>query len=149
MNTAPNKSSHHPDESERLTFRSMNAADEALYCSLYMDPEVMRHVMKPLTREHAKASFRRALESMQQVPFERRNVVITEKATGQPIGLSGVHVTDAKRKEAEVGTLLKTGVHAQHFGVELSKALITQAFARPQIDVLIAHSSIHHSAVDA
>jgi RimJ/RimL family protein N-acetyltransferase/precorrin-3B methylase len=135
-------------ESERLTFRSLTSADESLYIGLYTDPEVMKHVYKPLTREHALRSFRNALASMAREPFERRVVVITEKATGQPIGLSGVHLCDPKHKRAEVGTLLKASSHAQRFGLELSTALISQSFGRPQIDELIAHSTHGNGAIE-
>jgi RimJ/RimL family protein N-acetyltransferase len=136
-------------ETERLSLRSLTASDEALYCSLYTDPQVMKHIYKPLTRAEAEQSFRKALESMQRTPFERRVVVISDKETGVAIGISGVHVCNATLKQAEVGTLLKSSAHAQRFGVELSNTLISQAFTRPQIDELIAHSTHGNAVVEA
>lgn len=40
-------------ESERLSMRSLSSEDEALYCDLYMNADVMRFVGAPLSRQGA------------------------------------------------------------------------------------------------
>jgi RimJ/RimL family protein N-acetyltransferase len=134
--------------SERLTMRSLADTDEDFYCGLYMDAEVMRYVGAPLSRDAALESFRKSLHGMSQPSFERRVVVLIDSASQQPIGISSVRMLRGKPGRAEVGTLLKPGMHEQGFGQECSKALISQAFSRPQIETLVAHSATGNTAVE-
>jgi [ribosomal protein S5]-alanine N-acetyltransferase len=138
-------------QSERLSMRSLTSADEAFYCSLYMDAEVMRYVGQPLSRDTALEAFRKSLERMGKPGFERRVVVLLERDTQQPIGISSVRMLrgkDGKRGRAEVGTLLKPAMHEKGFAQECSTALISQSFTRPQIDELVAYSSPGNLAVE-
>jgi RimJ/RimL family protein N-acetyltransferase len=127
-------------DSERLSMRSLSAADEALYCELYMNADVMRYVGAPLSRQSATEGFRRSLELMSRPAFERRVVVLVDRASQQPIGISSIRLLDEKKGRAEVGTLLKPGAHEKGFAQECSTALITQAFTRPKIKELVAYS---------
>jgi [ribosomal protein S5]-alanine N-acetyltransferase len=135
-------------ESERLSMRSLSDADEALYCSLYSDANVMRFVGPPLSKDHALEAFRKSLELMRGPSFERRVVVLIDRKTNEPLGISSIRIVDSKRGRAEVGTLLKSGAHEQGFAQECSTALITQAFSRPQISELIAHSANDNKVID-
>jgi RimJ/RimL family protein N-acetyltransferase len=135
-------------QSERLSMRSLSKADEAFYCSLYMDPEVMRFVGPPLSREAALEGFRKSLAGMSSPSFERRVVVLIDSATQQPVGISSVRMLRGKPGRAEVGTLLKPGMHEQGFGQECSRALISQAFSRPQIEQLVASSAVGNAVVE-
>jgi RimJ/RimL family protein N-acetyltransferase len=47
-------------ETSRLRLRLMEARDEAMFCHLYTDPEVMRRILPPLSAEAAAQSFARA-----------------------------------------------------------------------------------------
>jgi RimJ/RimL family protein N-acetyltransferase len=134
-------------QSERLSMRSLTSADEAFYCSLYTDAEVMRHIGPALARDHALEGFRKTLEGMSRPTFERRVLVLLDRKTQEPIGISSVRML-RKPGRAEVGTLLKPGMHEKGFGQECSAALITQAFTRPQIDELIAYSSEGNTGVE-
>jgi len=139
MNTSD---AHGPKlESERLSIRSLASEDEGLYCSLYTDPEVMRFIAAPLSKERAIDGFRKTLELMSQPSFERRVVVLIDRSNQQPVGISSVRIVDSKIGRAEVGTLLKPAAHEQGFAWECSTTLITQAFTRPQINELVAYSA--------
>jgi RimJ/RimL family protein N-acetyltransferase len=135
-------------DSERLSMRSLSSADEAFYCSLYTDTGIMRHVGEPLSRDAALDAFRRSLDRMNEPSFERRVVVLVDRATQQPIGISSVRMLRGKRGRAEVGTLLKPGMHEKGYAQECSTALISQAFTRRYIDELIAYSAIGNTAVE-
>lgn len=138
----------YPIETARLSIRLLSASDEALYCDLYTDAEVMRFVGPPLSRERAARCFRKALALTTQKIFVRRVQVLTERATRQAIGISGIHLTDAPRGQAEIGTLLKTASHAQRFAPEYCVPLLTASFARPQVRELWAHVPKGHAATE-
>lgn len=135
-------------EGERLSMRSLSSADEALYCELYTNTQVMQFVGAPLSRERALDAFRKSLERMNQAEFERRVVVLIDRATQEPIGISSVRLLGGTKGRAEVGTLLKPGAHEKGYGIECSIALITQAFKRPQIKELVAYSAPDNTIVE-
>jgi RimJ/RimL family protein N-acetyltransferase len=135
-------------ESTRLSMRSLTNDDETFYCSLYTDTDVMKFVGAPLSRDLAVSGFRKSLERMNGSDFERRVVVLVERATNQPIGISSVRIVNDKKGRAEVGTLLKPAAHEQGFAQECSIALITQAFTRHQIKELVAYSATGNSVIE-
>lgn len=85
---------------------------------------------------------------MSKPEFERRVVVLIDKASKQPIGISSVRMLEGKKGRAEVGTLLKPGAHEKGFAQECSTALITQAFTRPQVKELVAYSVKDNAAIE-
>jgi RimJ/RimL family protein N-acetyltransferase len=135
-------------QSERLSMRSLTSADEAFYCSLYTDAEVMRYVGEPLSRAVALDGFRKSLDRMGNPSFERRVLVLVDRSTQQPIGISSLRMLSGKPGRAEVGTLLKPSAHEQGYAKECSRALNAQAFTRSQIDELVAHSIDGNAAVE-
>ena len=135
-------------ESDRLSMRSLASGDEDFYCSLYTDAQVMQFAGAALQRDSALEGFRKSLTGMSQSDFERRVVVLLDRKTQEPIGISSVRMLRGRPGRAEVGTLLKPGKHEQGFAQECSIALITQAFTRPQIKELIAHSVPGNAAIE-
>lgn len=135
-------------DSERLSMRSLSDADEAFYCSLYTNADVMRFVSSPLSRQAAADGFRASLERMSRPKFAGRVLVLLDRNTQEPIGISSIRMLRGKGGRAEVGTLLKPAMHEKGFALECSKALISQAFTRPQIDELIAYSADGNGAVE-
>ncbi len=135
-------------QSERLSMRSLTPADEAFYCSLYEDAQVMRHVGAPLAHAEALDGFRKCLSGMGKADFERRIVVLLDRASQQPIGISSIRLLRGKPGRAEVGTLLKPDMHDKGFALECSTALITRAFTRPQVTTLVAYSNEGNTAVE-
>jgi RimJ/RimL family protein N-acetyltransferase len=137
-----------PIRSERLTMRSIAPEDEAFYCSLYTDAQVMQHVHEPQSQTEAREGFRKVLDSMRQPTFERRVLVLIDSATQEPIGISSVRMLRGRPGHAEVGTLLKPGMQERGFGLECSEALISQTFTRKQIDTLVAYAADDNSKVE-
>ena len=135
-------------ESDRLTMRSLGAGDESFYCSLYTDSAVMRFVGAPLAQTSAQEGFRKSIELMRSPTFERRVVVLIDRRSQQPVGISSIRLSDAKRGRAEVGTLLKPEAQEQGFAMECSVALIKQAFTRPQVTELVAYSATGNKVIE-
>jgi RimJ/RimL family protein N-acetyltransferase len=136
-------------QSDRLTMRSLASEDEDFYCSLYTDAEVMRFAGAALSREVAAEGFRKSIGRMGQSSFERRVVLLIDRTTQEPIGISSVRLLRGKPGRAEVGTLLKPGKHDKGFAQECSTALISQAFTRSQIHELVAYSVPGNAAVES
>jgi RimJ/RimL family protein N-acetyltransferase len=135
-------------QSERLTMRSLSSADEALYCQLYTNSEVMRFVGAPLARDEALEGFRKSLDGMSKPNFDRRVVVLIDRTTQEPIGISSIRMLRGKPGRAEVGTLLKATMHEKGFAQECSTALISQAFTRREVSELVAYSTSGNAAVE-
>jgi RimJ/RimL family protein N-acetyltransferase len=134
--------------SERLTMRSLTPADEAFYCSLYTDAQVLQHVHGPQSLAEAREGFRKVLDDMRQPEFKRRVLVLIDRETQEPIGISSIRMLRDRPGHAEVGTLLQTGAHERGFGLECSEALISQAFTRKQIDTLVARAANGNAKVE-
>lgn len=132
----------------RLAYRLLSAADEALYCDLYTNAEVMRFVGTPLSRDKAASSFKKALALTQQQTFGRRITVIVERKTKQTIGISSIHVIDEKKRCAQIGSMLIPSAHAKGYAVEYSNALIAHAFKVRPVDELLAQVAIGNTAIE-
>jgi RimJ/RimL family protein N-acetyltransferase len=140
------KSSPFYAQSKRLAYRLITPADEALYCELFTDAKALEHVGPALSPDRASASFKKALEYTAIKPVKQRISVIVERATKKPIGIASLKLTDADRRSAEGGILLKPTAHAQRFAIESSLALISVAFRHHTIDELTAQVSVEHKA---
>jgi RimJ/RimL family protein N-acetyltransferase len=127
--------------SERLTMRSLAPEDEAFYCSLYTDAQVMQHVHAPQSLADAREGFRKVLDDMRQPEFKRRVLVLIDRKTQEPIGITSIRLLRSRPGHAEVGTLLKPGAHEQGLALECSQTLNSKAFARQQIDTLVAYAA--------
>ena len=132
--------------SERLSMRALSEGDAALYCDLYGDPDTMRFVGPPLSRERALRSFRKALASQRQ-PLERLFLVIVEKAGRRAIGMSALLDFDARRRRVQAGIMLRCESHGRGFGKEGMSALVSYAFAVFPVDeVWVQHAADHSTA---
>ena len=122
---------------ERLSLRPVEEADVALYCDLYGDPDTMRFVGPPLTRERAQRNFRKVLDSTDCVLL-----VIVETATRQSIGIGAFLDFDTRRRRVEVGMMLMGGARGRGFGREGLRALIDHALVTFAVDeVWIQHAA--------
>lgn len=121
-------------QTERLSMRPVVQGDEALYCWLYGDPETMRFVGPPLSRERAQRGFRKVLESLEHRPIELVLLVIVEKATNQSIGIGAFQDFDLQRRRVQAGMMLGGGARGRGFGKEGLRALIDYAFATFAVD---------------
>jgi RimJ/RimL family protein N-acetyltransferase len=137
----------HEIHTERLGMRPLSEGDVPLYCDLYGDPDTMRFVGPPLSRQRAQQSFRKALAASHRQPVERLLLVIVEKATRRPIGLSAFQDFDASRRRVEAGMMLGGASRGRGFGKEGLRALVTYAFSRFPVDeVWIQHAADNSDA---
>jgi RimJ/RimL family protein N-acetyltransferase len=126
---------------ERLSMRPLSEGDATLYCDLYGDPDTMRFVGPPLSRERAQRSFRKDLASRHRRPLERLFLVIVAKASKQAIGLGAFQGFDAHRRRGEAGIMLGRESRGRGFGKEGLSALVTYAFAIfPVEEVWVQHA---------
>lgn len=88
-------------DTARLRLRPLTQGDEALYCRLYTDPEVMRFIATPLSLAAAGTHFRAALE---QQGDKRLLWIITLLGSDVEVGLLGA--TSSAEQVAEVGVML-------------------------------------------
>ena len=112
-------------DTERLRMRPLSKGNASLYYHLYEDPDTMRFVGRPLSRERAERSFRNALASLDCRPVERLLLVIVEKASQQAIGISALQDFDARRRRIQAGIMLESGSRGRGFGKEVLGALVT------------------------
>ncbi len=129
---------------DRLSLRSLSEADATLFCGLYADPEAMRFVGQPLSREQAERSFRIVLQSLGSRPIKRLFTVILEKPGQQALGFGALQGIDLYRRRVEAGVMLKPASRGRGFGKESLAALVTRAFALLPVDeVWIEHAADH------
>ncbi len=131
-------------ETERLSMRPVSEADAPLFCDLYEDPETMRFVGRPLSRERAQRSFRIVLASLNSYPRERLFLVMVERATQQAIGMAAFQNFDAHQRRAEAGIVLGSGSRGRGFGTEGLRGLVAYAFAALPVDEVWIQHAIEH-----
>ena len=132
-------------DTERLRMRLLSEGDAALFCDLYGDPDTMRFVGPPLSRERAQRTFRKTLASMDCRPLVRLFLVIIEKASQQAIGIGAFQGFDALRRRVEAGILLKPESCGRGLGKEGFCALVTHAFAIFPVDEVWAQHAVDNS----
>jgi RimJ/RimL family protein N-acetyltransferase len=127
--------------------RPLSKGNASLYCHLYGDPDTMRFVARPLSRERAERSFRNALASLDCRPVERLFLVVVEKASQEAIGISALQDFDARRRRVQAGILLVSESRGRGFGKEILRALVTHAFAVFPVDeVWVQHAAANSMA---
>lgn len=134
---------------KRLAFRLLTEEDAELYCSLYADPEVVRYICTPLTKEKALISVGKALGVTQQLHFQRRVVAIVERESNKVIGFSHVHMNERKKRTAVVGSILTTEAQAKGYATEYSEALLAFVFNERPVDTLIGEIGVGNTASEA
>lgn len=123
-------------DTPRLHLRPLGEADEVLYCQLYTDPELMRHIAAPMSIEAAQRSFRTACK--QQVPRPQR-WIISERATHHDIGLLGL-VRGAPGPE--IGVMLLAHGHGRGYGRESTAGMVDRVFSARIEQVICARQSV-------
>lgn len=112
-------------ETPRLLLRPMEARDEAMFCHLYTDPDVMRRILPPLTAEAATQSFQRACKHNTSDKPGHRFWAIDDKASDQAIGMAALlRAGDS----AELGVMLRNGWWNRGISSEAFVPLIAHGF---------------------
>jgi [ribosomal protein S5]-alanine N-acetyltransferase len=120
----------------RLQVRPLAEDDEALYCNLYSDPDLMRHIAAPMSVEAARMSFRAALN--QQLPHHQR-WIISERETGHDVGLLGLI---GSGDGPEIGVMLLGPFHKYGYGTEAMAGMVKHAFTTTALQVITARQAV-------
>lgn len=120
-------------ETPRLHLRPLGEGDEALYCHLYTDPGMMRHIGAPLSAAAALRSFHKARALSAQAAPAMQLWTITEHGSSAGLGLlAQVHHGDAT-DVAELGIMLVADAQGRGLAAEAMEALTERLFAQPEI----------------
>lgn len=108
-------------ETSRLVFREMSLDDLDFVAAMLANPEVMRYYPKCHTRDEAAAWVQRQMDR-----YARHGHglwLVSEKATGQPVGQVGVAVQNVRDvDEREVGYLIHRPFWRRGFATEAAVA---------------------------
>jgi RimJ/RimL family protein N-acetyltransferase len=132
-------------DTARLHLRPIDACDEALYCHLYTDPGLMRHIAAPMTVEAAKRSFGAALK--QQSPTRQRWIVC-EHRQAEGVGLVGLFVDKVEADVAEIGVMLLAAGQGKGYGTESMAGVVDRAFSMMPMRLLWIRQNVTNTAVD-
>jgi [ribosomal protein S5]-alanine N-acetyltransferase len=132
-------------DTARLHLRPIGEGDEALYCHLYTDPELMRHIAPPMTVEAAKRSFGVALK--QQSMARQRWIVCEHGGTGG-VGLLGMFVDKLEADVAEIGVMLLAAGQSKGFGTESMAGVVDRTFSTMPLRLLWIRQNVSNIAVD-
>jgi len=114
--------------------RPLSQEDADLYCGLYADPDTMRFIGPPLSREQALRNFHKILASLGRRPVERVMLAIVETTSHRCIGIGALQDFEPERRRVEVGMMLVGGGRGRGFGKEGLRALVSYAFATFEVD---------------
>lgn len=131
-------------DTPRLHLRPIGEGDEALYCQLYTDPGLMRHIAEPMTAEAAKRSFQAALK--QQSPARQRWIAC-KRDVADGIGLVGLFVDKQDAGIAEIGVMLLAAGQGTGFGTEAMAGVIDRAFSMMPLRLLWIRQNADNLAV--
>lgn len=112
-------------ETERLHLRPMDERDEALYCRIYTDAELMKHVGEPLTSAAALAGFAKVCRFNREDEFRYRCWAIVERETGDIAGLAALM---GNRERAEFGMMVLPDWQSRGLAQEVVPRLVDLAF---------------------
>lgn len=130
-------------DTQRLHLRPLGEADEQLYCRIYTDPELMKHISAPLTLQAAQRSFGVACRQAMW-PTDRPWWVISERGIHTDIGLLGLVRRDAV---AEIGVLMFGQWQGRGFATEAIRALTDLAFGDPGLAMLVLDHAADNGAM--
>jgi RimJ/RimL family protein N-acetyltransferase len=134
-----------PAQTPRLRLRVLRASDEAFYCSLYADPDTMRHIGPPLDEARAVRCFRAARAALRRTPARLITFVITGKETWAPVGIGSLAFGAAEHRDVEAGIILHGAARARGYAREALAALVERVFAACPVDRIRALHSVDHS----
>lgn len=120
----------------RLQVRTLSAADEALYCGLYTDARLMRHIGPPLDAGQVQRSFRAALDAVQRQPPRHLYLSLYHRDAGDALGVCALRDIDAVQRSAEIGLMLRREAHASGIARESLQAVIAWSFRELPVDRL-------------
>jgi RimJ/RimL family protein N-acetyltransferase len=133
-------------DTPRLHLRPIGEADEALYCQLYTDPNLMRHIAPPMLPAAALRSFQVA---RRQQSTARQRWIACRRGVANGIGLVGLFVDKSDSQIAEVGVMLLAAGQGAGFGTEAMAGVIDRAFSMMPLRRVWIRQSADNAAVPA
>jgi len=118
----------------RMTVRPLAPEDEALYCHVYTDARLMRHVGSALADDHARRSFGAAVAASQRRPLRHVYFALARTQTGEPLGVSALRDIDPVGKRAEIGLILRREAHASGLAREALSGVAAWGFTQLPVD---------------
>lgn len=125
--------------------RPLAEGDQALYCVLYTNAGLMRHIGPPLEAAAAQRAFHASCDH-NLLGLERSTWVIVERASSRDIGLVALIRED---QGAEIGAMLLPERHRLGFASEALSALVETAFAGNALPWLSARHAVGHTAMES
>lgn len=120
----------------RLAVNALICADEALYCGLYTDARLMRHVGPPLTAEQARTSFRAALAAAARQPMRHIYFGLRCSETGGAVGVCALRDIGLRAGQAEIGLMLRREAHASGLACEALDAVARWGFGQLRLEAV-------------
>jgi RimJ/RimL family protein N-acetyltransferase len=135
-------------DTERLHIRPLTTSDEALYCSLYTDPETMRFIGPALSAERAARSFQTALRLIQSEPLKDVFLTLALKTTSQVFGICSLQGIDALQHRAQAGIIIASAGRSRGLATEGLSGLMTRAFELLPLDEIWVQIAPDHIIVE-
>lgn len=134
-------------ETPRLHLRPLGGDDEGLYCRLYTDPEVMRHIGAPLSAEAARTAFATVTRLMRQDAPTMRLWALRDRGPGVDIGILALLRHAHEPGTREIGTMLLVAAQGRGFAVEAQTALLDWVFDTQGVGIVCSSHAPGHGAV--
>jgi len=131
-----------------VRLRPMMQSDEALFHTLYTDPETMRFVGAPWTPAEAVERFRATLCRRGKTVVTDRFFVIEEKSSREAMGICGSSHYDRANMRVEVGVMLLPLGRRAGVGRGALMALVDHLFEEQLLVEVYARIVAGHSAAE-
>jgi [ribosomal protein S5]-alanine N-acetyltransferase len=133
-------------ETARLQLHPLDGRHEQLYCSIYTDPALMRHVAAPLSESEAAGSFALACRQSAST-FPAWWWAIHTKTAGEVVGVAGL--TGGEPGSTEIGVMLLVEAQGRGIASEAFSALLDVAFSSLRMTVVRARHLPGNAAMAA
>jgi len=120
----------HAIETARLRLQPLDSEHEGLYCRIYTDPALMRHVAAPLSEDQARRSFQVACRQSTST-HPAWWWAIHPNVSGEAIGVAGL--TGGDDGLVEIGAMLLADAQGRGIVTETFSALLNVAFSTLQV----------------
>lgn len=125
-------------ETLRLSLKPINENDWELFKNLHQSSEVMKYVSDPFKDSDIKERFNSRIGSWQKTSNRWLTLTITQKSTGNKIGVTGFYPEWEPYQQAELGFLLSPESQGKGYGKESTIAVLDYAFNQCNFHKVIA-----------
>jgi len=125
-------------DTPRLLMRQIIEEDWPLFCQLHQEPTVIELVFDEPPLDDIKVRFNSRLPKWTVAAEHWLCLVIIDKETGMPVGVTGFQIDENDRSRAEVGYLLIPEHHGKGYGTESLQKLVQFAIDELNLSCLTA-----------